>query len=105
MNPTSVPESAKRHYPNHKVFPMGPPPGVSDDDCGTVEMLLGGGFTLPGFTGRDQRAFFKPSATDLAILNAGGYLVMNQIGQVVQPFSLGTWPADVEPSDEGADDA
>lgn len=66
--------------------------------CGTAEMLLGRNPAMPGFAGRDQLAFFKPSEADLAMLNAGGYLVMNQLGNVVQPFSLGVWPADEESS-------
>ena len=96
MEPTKVPESAKRAYPNHGLIDMGPPRGVSDDVCGTAEMLLGRTPTMPGFGGRDQLAFFKPSRDELFELNAGGYLVMNQLGNVVQPFSLGVWPADSE---------
>ena len=99
MNPTLVPESAKLAHPRHAVVNMGPPPGVSGDDCGTAEMLLGREAAMPGFGGRDQIAFFKPSAADLKVLNAGGYLVMNQLGNVVQPFSLGVWPAEVEAVD------
>lgn len=94
MNPTTVPESAKRAHPNHQLVDMGPPRGVSDTDCGTAQMLLGDVRAMPGFDGRDQLAFFKPTAADLATLNAGGYLVLNQLGHVVQPFSLGVWAAD-----------
>lgn len=94
MDIQPVPESAKRAHPNHVVVDMGPPPGVSDDDCGTAQMLLGREPAMPGFNGRDQLAYFKPSAADLEVLNAGGLLVMNQLGQVVQPFSVSVWPAD-----------
>lgn len=94
MNPTTVPESAKAAHPDHRTVSMGPPRGVSDDDCGTAEMLIGSRPAMPGFEGRDQFAFFKPTEADLAVLNAGGYLVMNQLGTVVQPFSLGVWPSD-----------
>ena len=94
MNPIRVPESAKSAHPTHVLIDMGPPSGVSDDDCGTAQMLLGTKPAMPGFAGRDQLAFFKPSEADLALLNAGGYLVMNQLGTIVQPFSLGVWPAE-----------
>lgn len=91
MDPTSVPDTARQAYSDHVVVDMGPPPGVAEEDCGTAEMLLGMTPTMPGFAGRDQMAFFKPSPQELDRLIAGGYLVMNQIGHVVQPFSLGVW--------------
>lgn len=94
MEPIAVPENAKQAYPNHVVVDMGPPPGVSDEDCGHAQMLLGRTQAMPGFGGRDQLAFFKPSPEELDALNAGGLLVMNQLGQVVQPFSLGVWPTE-----------
>lgn len=89
-----VPENAKNAHPKHVVVSMGPPPGVSGDDCGTAQMLLGREPAMPGYGGRDQLAYFKPTATDLELLDAGGYIVMNQLGTVVQPFSVGAWPAD-----------
>lgn len=94
MNPTPIPANALASaFPTHQAVRMGPPAGVSDDDCGTVEMLIGQNPSMPGFAGHDQIAYFKPTEDELAILNAGGYLVMNQLGTVVQPFSLGVWPA------------
>ena len=92
MNPSPVPANALAAHPDHRLVNMGPPSGVASDDCGTAQMLLGQAPVLPGFEGRDQLAFFRPSEHDLAVLNAGGYLVINQIGVVVQPFSLGVWP-------------
>lgn len=78
---------------------MGPPRGVADEDCSTAQMLIGRQ-TLPGFPGRAQYAYFRPSAAELELLNAGGFLEMCQLGQVVQPFSLAVWPADITEVDQ-----
>lgn len=94
MLPVPVPENAKRANPTHRVIDMGPPRGVADADCGTAQMLLGTEPAMPGFAGRDQLVYFKPSAHELAVLNAGGLIEMNQVGNVVQPFALNVWAAD-----------
>lgn len=91
MNPTPVPDSAKRAYDGYKIVDMGPPPGVADEDCGHAEMILGDVPAMPGFPGRDQLVFFKPSPEELEALNNGAYLMLNQLGSVVQPFSLSIW--------------
>lgn len=102
MDIVPVPDSAKRAHPNYRVVSMGPPTGVASEDCGTAEMLLGQDATLPGFPGRDQLVYYRPTQTDLDLLNAGGLLVMNQLGQIVQPFSLGVWPASRHEGDSDA---
>lgn len=88
MLPIPVPEFAQREHPEHQVVDMGPPPGVGDDDCGHAEMLLGRKPAMPGFAGRDQLAYFKPTPVELEVLNRGGCLELNQLGTVVQPFAL-----------------
>ena len=95
MNPIKVPNRALKGRPNHSLVEMGKPPGVSDADCVSVQMLIGLTPTLPGFSGVDQFAYFKPSERELELLNAGGFIEMNQLGTVVQPFSLSVWPADI----------
>jgi len=87
MNPIAVPDSAKINRPWCQLVSMGPPPGVSDDDCGTAEMLIAPiESALPG-VGRGQHAYFRPSADQARVLLAGGYLEFTQWGMVVQPFS------------------
>ncbi len=100
MNPIAVPASARAGRPECQLVDMGPPPGVSDEDCGTLQMLISGQ-TLLGFPGRAQYAYFRPSPAELELLNAGGFLEMCQLGQVVQPFSLAVWPADGSTTDGG----
>jgi hypothetical protein len=91
--PIPVPDEAKRARGDCQLVDMGRPRGVPEDECGSAEMLIGGRL-LTGFAGRAQYAYFKPSADELAQLNAGGFLEMCQIGTVVQPFSLVVWPAE-----------
>lgn len=87
MNPVPVPPEARIDRPDCSHARMGPPPGVSDDDCGTVEMLLEPVTTLhPGGIPRGQYAYFQPSAEELEQLQAGGYIEVAQYGLSVQPF-------------------
>lgn len=58
-------------------------------------MLLGRQAVMAGFAGRNQFAYFKPSKEELELLNAGGFIEMNQVGTVVQPFALSVWPPDI----------
>ena len=92
MKPIAVPASVRAARPECQLVDMGPPVGVSDADCGTASMLIGAE-RLPGFRGRAQYAYFRPTSAELELLNAGGFLEMCQIGTVVQPFSLAVWPA------------
>lgn len=94
MRPIAVPAQAQRFHPGHRVVDMGRPAGVPESECGSAEMLLGSHPVMTGFSGRDQFAYFKPSEAELKLLNEGGYLELNQIGTVVQPFSLQVWAAD-----------
>lgn len=99
MNPIAVPDAVKAARPDGTIVSMGPPPGVSDADCGTAEMLLGPWpGPLPGFGGREQFAYYRPSTEEVAHLARGGFLEMCQIGSVVQPFSLAVWPPDEVPA-------
>lgn len=96
MIPIPVPDVAKRGRPECRLVDMGRPAGVPEEECGSAQMLIGGR-PLTNFAGREQFAYFRPTASELAILNAGGFLEMCQIGTVVQPFSLSVWhDADAE---------
>jgi hypothetical protein len=91
MNPIRVPDSAKASRPWCRVVSMGPPAGVSDDDCGTVEMLVAPVETASRGIGRGQYAYFRPTPAELATLNAGGFIEFAQYGDVVQPFGAAVW--------------
>lgn len=91
MNPIPVPEAAKLTRPECQVVNMGKPQGVPDEECGSVEMLISPSQAMSGFGGRSQYAYFRPNERELEILNNGGFLELNQIGSVVQPFALSVW--------------
>lgn len=95
MNPIKVPDAAKTNRPDCTLVRMGPPRGVSDDDCGTVEMLISAGTDrIPGMDGRAQYAYYRPTDAELDQLRAGGFIEIAQYGHVVQPFSAVIWPGD-----------
>lgn len=95
MNPIPIPAAAHAGRPWCSAVAMGPPPGVSGDDCGTVEMLID--YTerekIPGFPARAQYAYYRPTETELEHLRNGGFIELCQYGSVVQPFSAVVWPS------------
>lgn len=103
MNPLSVPERAKAARPYCKVVSMGPPVGVKDEDCGTVEMLIGADSEIIGYsTGRANYAYYRPSLGELSDLKRGGFIEFAQYGPTVQPFSAVVWAAPSTPQGEEA---
>src|SRR5690348_6347614 len=91
--PIPVPEAAKAGRPECRVVSMGPPRGVSDEDCGTAEMLIAPTPAMAGFSGRAQYAYFRPTEEELEQLRAGAFIEFAQYGTVVQPFSAEVWGA------------
>lgn len=71
---------------------MGPPRGVSDQDCGTAAMLVSPeGDAIPGYPAKRHYAYFRPTPAELERLKNGGFLEMVQYGHMVQPFGLVAW--------------
>lgn len=105
MIPIQVPDEAKAERGGQcNVVDMRPPQGVSDTDCGTAQMLVGTR-PEPAFGTRANFAYFRPSAEELAVLAAGGYLELCLIGAAVQPFALNVCPATQElPNERNAVD-
>lgn len=97
MNPIPAPEAAKAGRPDCQLVAMGPPRGVSDDDCGTAEMLISTpSEEMPGFVAKRQYAYYRPTEAELEHLQDGGFIEFCQYGTVVQPFSATVWPAPAE---------
>lgn len=69
MQPTAVPQVAKNVRPDARCFPVGPPPGISDDDCGTIEAQVDRDH-LTG--GNCWRVFWKPTPDEIIDLSQGG---------------------------------
>jgi hypothetical protein len=97
MIPIEPPAGPQAARPWCRLVQMGPPRGVSDDDCGTAPMLIQDSGTppIPGYPqGRANYAYFKPTDAELDKLRDGGFIEFAQYGPVVQPFSALVWPAD-----------
>ena len=76
MRPTSVPQSAKEQYPHLRIIDIGPPPSVSEQDCGHVEAQVGEWKEAGVFDGAPAiRTFWKPSEEELDYLQNHGGLV------------------------------
>lgn len=52
---------------------LGPPPGVSDEKCGTLPIKR---WSMPGY-GPVETSFWRPNASELKALNEGGSVAIN----------------------------
>lgn len=80
MEAQKITEQLQSNYPTFKKIDMGPPAGVAEEDCYTLEVLADhvkeGAFDgAPMF-----RSYWKPSETELAIIESGGYIELVVIG-------------------------
>jgi hypothetical protein len=105
MNPAEVPAAAEQARPECTKVQMGPPRGVSDQVCGTAEMLIQPPGHQPAGIGAGRYAYFQPTAEQLAVLNAGGFLELAQYGGGVVPFGLQVFTSDEDSSGEQSPDA
>ncbi len=67
------------HHVSNNML-LGPPTGVSDDDCLTLPatMLIDGTQVPPHYT---IQSYWKPTHEELAKLNANGTVILSVIGQ------------------------
>jgi hypothetical protein len=92
VTPVEVPSVARVARPFSRIVSMGPPEGVSNEDCGTVQMLVETvDDAIPGFTGRAHFTYFRPTEAEMEALRNGGFIEVAQYGQGVQPFSVTVW--------------
>lgn len=80
MEAQKITEQLQSTYPTFKKIDMGPPAGVAEEDCYTLEVLADhvkeGAFDgAPMF-----RSYWKPTEHELAIINSGGYIELVVIG-------------------------
>lgn len=93
MDPCGVPPIVKRARPWLKAMHIGPPPGISDEECGTVESLYG---DISGYSAYTD--YWKPTPEQLEMLNKGGVIEFVQYTQQMVMHSVGVW-LDEETSD------
>lgn len=91
MTPIPVPERAKVARPQLWVQPVGPPRGMSDEEVGTVEALVGSMDGMPVYAD-----YWRPTQEQLDMLNAGGFIELIQYTRQMAMHSMTVW-ADERP--------
>lgn len=95
MTPIPVPPEAAASRPDCQALRIGPPPGVSDADCGTLESLVGRSPEgYPMYAG-----YWRPDAGQLQALAAGGFIELIQYAPRMVMHSMTVWAAGPDPVD------
>lgn len=92
MDPIPVPPEAAASRPNLRALSIGPPAGVSDHDCNTVESLVG---VLHGYPAYAD--YWRPTREQLAALQAGGFIELIQYTPRMAMHSMTVWAAQPDP--------
>lgn len=93
MNPVGIPPQAVRNNPNLKAIHVGPPKGMTEEECGTVESLAGVAHDLPVWAD-----YWQPTPGQLAMLNAGGFIELRQYSNWMVMHSMTILPPEGEPT-------
>lgn len=98
MTPIPIPPEAAASRPHLRAISMGPPPGVSHEECGTVESLAGvqGGYPV-------YADYWRPDDDQLAALNAGGFIELIQYVPRMVMHSMTVWTAARDEADPTGD--
>ena len=86
MTPIPIPPEAAATRPQLKALRIGPPPGVSADDCGTVESLAGVQDGYPMYAG-----YWRPTPVQLEALAGGGFIELIQYAPRMVMHSMTVW--------------
>lgn len=89
MKPVPITDEIKQLYPNTYVKSYSPPKDIAEEDCGTVEALVGTvhGGAFDGIT--NIRVYWKPDAEDLVRLSAGHEIELQIIAPGLFPHTIG----------------
>jgi hypothetical protein len=93
MTPIPVPPEAAATRPALRALSIGPPPGVSSDECGTLECLVG--FHEQGYP--MYAGYWRPTTEQLAALQAGGFIELVQYAPRLVMHSMTVWAAGPDP--------
>jgi hypothetical protein len=88
MSAVPVPDVIRKRRPDTVLAAMGPPAGVSDTDCQTVEALVGLFAGMPAVAD-----YFKPDDEQLDTLRDGGVIEFVQYAPRMVMHSVSVWPA------------
>lgn len=83
MEPVAIPDQIVIDNPTFKALHIGPPKGMTDEECGTVEAFVGFVDGLPCIAD-----YWRPTPEQLEILNAGGFLELRQYSPQMIMHSL-----------------
>jgi hypothetical protein len=87
MTPIPIPPEAAASRPSLKALRVGPPPGVSDADCGTVESLAG--ISDEGYP--MYANYWRPTTEQLDALQRGGFIELIQYTPRMAMHSMTVW--------------
>lgn len=90
MDPISVP--AQCEYDGWRKQVVGPPRGVSSDDCGSVESMVGHDGGYPTYAD-----FWRPTDEQLAMLQAGGFIELRQYTRQMVMHSMTVHAIEADP--------
>ena len=81
MRPIKVPNQARKANPTYTLVSVGPPQGISEDDCGTIESLQGDIVEVGSFDGMHEiRVYWEPTPEELNNLDQGSVVELVFIG-------------------------
>jgi len=95
MTPIPIPPEAAAARPDCRALRIGPPPGISDQECGTVEALVGSSDGFPMYAN-----YWRPTPEQLQALAAGGFIELIQYAPRMVMHSMTVW--DVPTTEERA---
>ncbi len=87
MTPTPIPPEAAAARPDLKALRIGPPPGISDADCCTVEALVGSspeGYAMVA-------GYWRPTPEQLEALTNGGFIELIHYAPRMVMHSMTVW--------------
>lgn len=97
MTPIPIPPEAATTRPSFKALRIGPPPGVPDDECGTVESLVGMVDGYPAYAD-----YWRPTPEQLEALQRGGFIELIQYHPRMVMHSMTVWDiGEVAPGRDG----
>jgi len=83
MDPIPIPDEAVVEYPEHRALHIGPPAGMTEAECSTVESLVGREGNLPVYAD-----FWRPTPEQLQMLSTGGFIELRQYANAMVMHSM-----------------
>jgi len=85
VEPRPVPTKAQEKYPDAMVRDIGPPKGISADDCGTAAVLIDQQIDGPWKGLFTFHMYFQPTKQQIEQLQNGAYIEVAMTGNGLMP--------------------